>query len=136
MNFDRVKERLRKAEGLRLKPYVCPAGKLTIGYGRNIQDKGISIGEAEYLLDNDIKNAYRELKQNLPWVEDLSENRQIVLLDMCFNLGMTGLLGFKRTLSFIEKGDYLKASQEMLKSKWAKQVGKRAVELSDLMRLG
>ncbi|MBP7563692.1 MAG: glycoside hydrolase family protein [Candidatus Cloacimonetes bacterium] len=136
MNFDRVKERLRKAEGLRLKPYVCPAGKLTIGYGRNIQDKGISIGEAEYLLDNDVKNAYKELKQNLPWVENLSENRQIVLLDMCFNLGMTGLLGFKHTLSLIEKGDYLKASQEMLKSKWAKQVGKRAVELSDLMRLG
>lgn len=134
--IDTVKQRLRTEEGLRLKPYRCPAGKLTIGYGRNIQDVGISKEEAEILLQNDINKTIQDLDKNIPWYKTLSENRQVVLIDMCFNLGLSEFLKFKNTLALIQKGDYLAASKAMLQSKWAKQVGKRSNELSDMMKLG
>lgn len=131
-----VKERLRKEEGLRLKPYRCSAGKLTIGSGRNFEDNGISIGEAEFMLDNDVKSVIQQLSVKIPWIKTLTENRQVVLVDMAFNLGIGGLLLFKNTLAMIQKGEYEAAAKAMLQSKWATQVGKRANELSELMRLG
>lgn len=134
--LEKVKERLRKEEGLRLKPYRCSAGKLTIGYGRNIEDNGISIGEAEYLLENDVKSVIQQLNVKIPWINTLTENRQVVLVDMAFNLGIGGLLLFKNTLAMIQRGDYEAAAKAMLQSKWATQVGSRAEALSELMRLG
>lgn len=134
--LEKVKERLRKEEGLRLKPYRCSAGKLTIGYGRNIEDNGISIGEAEFMLDNDVKSVIQQLSVKIPWINTLTENRQVVLVDMAFNLGIGGLLLFKNTLAIIQKGEYEAAAKAMLQSKWATQVGNRAKALSELMRLG
>ena len=134
--IDTVKQRLKVEEGLRLKPYRCPAGKLTIGYGRNIQEVGISKEEAEILLQNDIQNTIKDLDKNVPWYRTLSENRQVVLIDMCFNLGLSEFLKFKNTLALIQKGDFLSASAAMLQSKWANQVGNRAFELSKMMRIG
>lgn len=134
--LEKCKERLRKEEGLRLKPYRCSAGKLTIGYGRNIEDNGISIGEAEYLLENDVKSVIQQLNVKIPWINTLTENRQVVLVDMAFNLGIGGLLLFKNTLAMIQRGDYEAAAKAMLQSKWATQVGNRAEALSELMRLG
>ncbi len=134
--LEKVKERLRKEEGLRLKPYRCSAGKLTIGFGRNIEDNGISIGEAEYLLENDVKSVIQQLNVKIPWINSLTENRQVVLVDMAFNLGIGGLLLFKNTLAMIQRGDYEAAAKAMLQSKWATQVGNRAKALSELMRLG
>jgi lysozyme len=127
---------LRLHEGERLKPYRCTAGKLTIGVGRNLEDRGISREESAMLLANDIANEERELLRALPWVAKLDEVRQRVLLDMSFNLGLVGLLGFKRTLSTIEAGDYQAAATMMLDSKWAKQVGQRAERLSRMMATG
>ena len=124
-------EQLKKHEGIRLKPYKCTAGKLTIGVGRNIEDRGISEDEAEYMLQNDIDICMHELSKNLPFFYDLPETAQIVLIDMCFNMGMPRLLKFKKTLRHIELGGYRNASFEMLDSAWAKQVGKRAVTLSN-----
>ena len=134
--IDTVKQRLKVEEGLRLKPYRCPAGKLTIGYGRNIQEVGISKEEAEMLLQNDIQKTIDDLNKSIPWYQTLSENRQVVLVDMCFNLGLSEFLNFKNTLELIKIGNYLEASKAMLQSKWAKQVGKRAFELSEMMRIG
>jgi lysozyme len=134
--IETVKQRLKTEEGLRLKPYRCSEGKLTIGYGRNIQDVGISKEEAEILLQNDINKTIQDLDKYIPWYKTLSENRQVVLIDMCFNLGLSEFLKFKNTLALIQKGDYLAASKAMLQSKWAKQVGKRALELSEMMRKG
>lgn len=124
---------LRLHEGERLKPYRCTAGKLTIGVGRNLEDRGISAEESAYLLGNDIDDHWRELVKALPWVEQLDEVRQRVLLDMAFNLGIGGLLGFKNTLATIKAGDYQKAAAMMLDSRWAKQVGQRANRLSRMM---
>ena len=128
---------LVRHEGLRLKPYRCTAGKLTIGYGRNLDDCGISQTEAYLLLENDIQNCEKQLLDKIPEIYDaLDEVRKSVLLNLCFNLGIGGLLEFKNTLAFIAAGDWERAANGMLASKWAKQVGRRAIELSELMRKG
>lgn len=131
-----IKRQLILDEDVRLKPYTCPAGKLTIGVGRNIEDNGITYEEAMMMLDNDITRVVEELKRNLPFYESLDEVRQGVLINMCFNLGIGRLLGFQKTLRHIEDGDYDKASIEMLDSRWAVQVGTRAKRLSRQMRTG
>ena len=135
--MDRIKEQLVRHEGLRLKPYRCTAGKLTIGIGRNLDDCGISQSEAYVMLINDIMNCEKQLQANIPDIyNSLDEVRKSVLLNMCFNLGIGGLLGFNNTLAFIAAGDLERAANGMLASKWAKQVGHRAIELSELMRKG
>jgi lysozyme len=135
--MDRIKEQLVRHEGLRLKPYRCTAGKLTIGIGRNLDDCGISQSEAYVMLINDIMNCEKQLQAKIPDIYNgLDEVRKSVLLNMCFNLGINGLLGFKNTLAFVKAGDWERAANNMLVSKWAKQVGRRAIELSELMRKG
>jgi len=127
---------LRLHEGERLRPYRCTAGKLTIGVGRNLEDRGITAEESAMLLSNDISREERELLAALPWVAKLSEVRQRVLLDMTFNLGLQGLLAFKRTLAAIQAGQYQQAAGMMLESLWARQVGQRAQRLSQMMATG
>jgi lysozyme len=136
MDSEKLIRELTRDEGLRLKPYRCSAGKLTIGIGRNLDDVGISHGEAEILLRNDIARAEADLDRDLPWWKTLDEVRRRVLVNMAFNLGIRGLLGFKNTLELVRTGRYLDAAQHMLDSKWAKQVGPRAVRLATMMRDG
>ena len=135
--MNRIKAQLVRHEGLRLKPYHCTAGKLTIGIGRNLDDRGISQKEAYAMLERDIQDCEQWLIDKIPEVYNkLDEIRQSVLLNMCFNMGIKGLLEFKNTLAFIAAGDWERAANNMLASKWAKQVGRRAIELSELMRKG
>jgi lysozyme len=108
----------------RLLPYRCPAGKLSIGYGRNIQDIGLSRVEAEFLLDNDIDSIERSLTSHLPWFAALDDVRKGALINMGF-MGIISLLGFKKMLSALERGDYATAAREALDSKWATDVGPR-----------
>ncbi len=129
-------ERIIRHEGLRLKPYRCTSGKLTIGIGRNLEDNGISEAEAMLLLENDLKRVVHELTSNLPFYGNLEHERRHVLIDMGFNLGISRLLQFKKMLKALEAGNYSEAAKEMLNSKWAKQVGDRATELADVMRSG
>lgn len=126
-------EQLIRHEGMRLKPYYCTAGKLTIGVGRNLDDVGISEQEAKIMLLNDIARCKSDCLRNLPFFIKLSETRQDVLINMCFNMGINGLLKFKNTLKAIEEGRFKDAAQGMLDSLWAKQVKSRAEELSELM---
>ena len=130
-----VSELIKKHEGLRLKPYKCTAGKLTIGYGRNLEDMGITQEEAEQMLHNDIQNCYSECSKFSFW-NKLNEARQAVLIDMCFNLGITRLKGFKKMLAALEVGAYYRAAAEMLDSKWAREVKTRATELAEIMKKG
>lgn len=123
-------------EGLRLKPYICPAGKLTIGYGHNLEDNGITLEVAEILLKTDLACARMEVTSKVPFIGKLSEARQFVLVDMCFNMGITRMMTFKKMLAALGRGDYEKAVVEMLDSKWAKQVGKRAEKLAKIMKTG
>ena len=125
-------------EGLRCKPYKCTAGKLTIGYGRNLDDNGISADEAEYMFNNDFNQAYesvlRLLKANSIDVDTLSECRLFVLTDMMFNLGYVRLSGFKKLLKALKNQDYVAASNEMKDSNWYKQTGNRAKKLCSMMQ--
>lgn len=127
------KDRIKKNEGLRLKPYKDTIGKLTIGYGRNLDDRGITKEEADYLAENDFKTVIYDVTKNLPWILSLDEVRQGVIYEMCFNLGINRLMVFRNTLNNIRDGNYIQAAKEMLNSKWATQVGKRATELAELM---
>jgi lysozyme len=136
MNIEELKKSIKKHEGLQLKVYTCPAGKLTIGYGRNVEDRGITEKEANLLLENDILDMKLELEDRLPLFKYLDDVRQNVLIEMAFNIGIKGLLNFKKTLEYISIKDYDKASEEMLNSKWASQVGKRAITLSNLLKKG
>jgi len=133
MDIEALKDQLILHEGLKLKPYKCTAGKITIGVGRNIEDIGITEDEARSLLDNDILRVAQELDNALPWWRDLSDVRQRVLLDMAFNIGTPTLMKFKNTLALIEAGEFENASVEMLDSRWAEQVGQRARTLSQAM---
>lgn len=132
----RLAEQLKRHEGLRLKPYKCTADKSTIGYGRNLDDKGISISEAESMLNADILDTQAEVSRALPIYNGLSPVRQDVLANMAFNMGVTGLLKFKKMISALELGDYVCASEEMLNSRWANQVGRRSAELARQMVRG
>lgn len=132
--IEKLKQQLVEHEGLRLKPYRCTAGKLTIGVGRNLDDRGITNVEAMVLLNNDILLVVNDLKRNLPWFEAAPETVQIVLADMCFNMGINRLLQFKKTLLHLERKEYVNAALEMLNSNWAVQVGKRAAKLSVMIR--
>jgi lysozyme len=125
---------LKRHEGLMLKPYRCTANKLTIGYGRNLEARGITREEAEMLLENDIKLCLAQLKERVSFWDKLPVAVQEVLVNMAFNLGINGLLNFKKTMAMIQRGDYKGASVEMLNSNWARQVGNRAVELSNVMK--
>lgn len=136
LNMLALKRQIRLHEGERLKPYKCTAGKLTIGVGRNLEDRGITPEESSYLLENDLRSFIAEVYRKLPWVADLDDVRQRVIIDMAFNLGIAGLLSFKNTLAAIKAGDYAKAAPMMLDSKWAGQVGKRAERLSTMMLTG
>jgi lysozyme len=158
VQFDRaiLAAELVRDEGERLKVYLCTANRRTIGVGRNLDDVGISAAETEALgitvvscvrtgitrqqsralLDNDICRCEADLDRRLAWWRTLDAVRQRVLLNMCFNLGIKSLLGFVNTLAMMKAGQYQDASVNMLKSKWATQVGKRANRLSDMMRKG
>ena len=133
---------LRRHEGLRLEPYKCSEGYLTIGFGRNIETNGISEAEAEFMLSNDLIACERELKDE-GWYNQLDETRRAVVLNMAFNLGKPKLMQFKKFIGALSDDDYEIASKEMItgsdgvsESKWASQVGKRAYELAEQMRTG
>ena len=138
VNVDR--ERLRAQlivhEGLRLFPYTDTVGKLTIGVGRNISDIGISRVEALDLLDHDIDRSIQDLHQHIPWVHDLDPVRQAVLVDMAFNMGWPRLSEFRNTLAAFKRKDWVSAAEGMRASKWAKQVGQRAVRLRKMVLSG
>lgn len=132
--FDKVETQLIVDEDLRLKPYRCPAGKLTIGVGRNIEDNGITRQEAYYLLRNDVDQCHRQLSLTIPFYDRLPSDKKEILLNMCFNMGINRLLAFKRMLAAMAVNDWESAAHEMEDSAWARQVQDRARRLMEKMR--
>ena len=127
---------IKKHEGKELFPYQDTVGKWTIGHGRNLTDNGITDAEALMMLTHDVGVAEMELDRALPWATALDWVRYNVLVEMSFNLGISRLLRFKKTLAYLEAGQYDSTATEMLDSRWARQVGVRAVTLSKQMRSG
>ena len=137
MNLKKLEDQLIAHEGMVLDIYKDSVGIWTIGVGRNLEHGGLrSEAEARYLLRSDIVAIRAELEKAIPWIGDLDEVRQRCLMDMAFNLGVAGLMKFEKTLRLIAQGNLSGASQEMLRSKWADQVGQRAITLSRMMATG
>lgn len=130
---------LRQEEGSVPHAYQDHLGYWTIGVGRLIDQRkggGLSPDEVDYLLRNDIEAKTREVLAALPWVKDLNEPRQAVLIGMAFQMGTAGLLGFKNTLSLVKAGRYTEAATGMLNSLWAQQTPGRASRMARQMQLG
>jgi len=136
MNYDILLEQLEDFEGLELKAYQCTAGKTTIGLGRNLDDYGITKEEAFYLAKNNIYELENELDRAIPWWRQLDDARQRALINLAYNVGTTTLLKFKKTLQYLEDGFYNDAGIEVLDSRWAKQVGRRATFISNVFITG
>lgn len=131
---------LRGDEGVKAQAYQDHLGFWTIGVGRLIDARkpgsGLRSHEIDYLLRNDIDDRIEALTRRLPWFQDLDDARKGVLLNMSFQLGVDGLLGFKNTLAMVARGDYVGASAGMMNSLWARQTPARAKRMADQMRTG
>jgi lysozyme len=137
MNYrDIAKAQLKVDEGIRAKPYLDSVGKLTIACGRNLDDKGLSMLEIDFLLENDLTDAERDARSLVVTFDKLTDARKAVLLNMALNLGRTRLAGFNRFLEAIHAEAWEQAAAEMLDSTWAKQVKGRADRLARQMREG
>lgn len=133
MDRERLIKSIKLHEGFRYKLYKDSIGKLTIGFGWNIEDKGIRPSEAEFRLNNDIEEAIDLAKHVFSNFEDLSDIRQRVLIEMCFNLG-SNILEFYRFINFIHNLDFDNAAMEMRNSLWYSQVGFRGRILETMFR--
>mgnify|MGYP003330141278 CR=1 FL=1 len=146
MNIEELRKALIRDEGLRLAAYLDPEGILTVGIGHNciaspvagVTKPGDRITEelAYQLFDADIGETIKQLDRTLPWWRGLDSPRQNVLLNMGFNMGVPKLSKFVKTLQAIQREDYEAAADEMLESRWAAQVGNRALRLAQAMEEG
>ena len=146
-------QRLAYNEGCVLSPYKCSAGKLTIGIGRcldtnpldakelkyighDCREKPITKEQAFFLLRNDIEKVTKQLDSNCPWWTNLNYDRQYSMIDLCFQLGISGLMKFKKTLSYLAAGFYIQAAGELLNSNYARQTPARAMRNSQCFKTG
>jgi lysozyme len=130
-----AKASLRAHEGLRHHPYLCTAGKQTIAYGRNLDDRGITTDEAEYLLDNDVAECLKDCATFGYW-NDLTDRRQAALIDMRFCLGPGGYRTFKKMHAALYARNHEEAAAQIEDSLFAQQTGRRADDLALMMREG
>lgn len=133
IDLDKLANELKRDEGFKGKAYQCTAGRLTVGYGHNIQDNPIPEHIASKLLDHDIGVAIRGCEL-LDWFYNLSPVRKRVIINMMFNIGKGRLLGFKKMIAAIKASDWDEAANQMQDSNWYNQVGFRAVRLVSMMR--
>lgn len=129
-------EQLKRDEGYERYLYTDTRGVPTVGYGFNLRDEGLAPDEAEYVLRCKVAQHRITLVNALPWVANLPDPQQGVLLNMVYNLGLAELLTFGTLLGFVKAGDYEAAAQDMLATKWATEVGVRAQRLALQMRTG
>jgi lysozyme len=132
-------ETLKRHEGVKAFAYQCTADKTTIGVGRCVDEDGgigLSDDEIEYLLLNDIERCDAELGNAYDWYRSLTKPRRDAMINLCFNLGLTRLRGFVKALEAMSRGQYDVAADEFMDSRWATQVGGRAVEVTELIRTG
>lgn len=130
-----VIEKLKEHEGWRATPYRDSVGRLTVGYGFNLDAIEMPKPVGELWLSILVHEHEQELRK-FHWYNNLDPNRQDVLLNLHYNLGHDRFMGFKRMIRALENEKYDEAAEEMLDSKWAGQVGKRATELASIMREG
>ena len=134
----KLRDQLKRHEGVRTHAYKCSANMITVAVGRNIDENGglgLSMDEIDYLLDNDIKRCKRELLA-YSWFIDLDSVRQDAMVNLCFNLGFSRLSLFTNALAAMAEANYELAAMEFLDSRWARQVGKRSQDVAHMIRTG
>src|SRR5690554_2701208 len=153
LNVSRVIRMLRNEEGVRHQPYRDHLGYETIGVGHLVdprkggslpgwaldelhQNGRLSDASVDRLLEDDIINVVNQLETQLPWVSSLDQVRYTVLLDMAFQMGISGLLGFENTLRHVREGNYEQAADNMRQSLWYRQTPNRAERRINEMRTG
>lgn len=144
---------IRTSEGYSETPYRCPAGRLTIGYGTNIESldaaeraylgvtsaaqiQRVTREQAEWLLLHRLRGCIQEAHARWPWLSRLSERRRAALYDMAYNLGIPRLAGFRRMLAALEAGDWSRSAAEAMDSAWYRQVGRRGPAVVAMIREG
>lgn len=128
-------EQLKRDEGVKDEMYVDSEGWLSIGVGHNLRSRPLSPRAIQVILEDDVQATEAGLVAAHPWVGALSAVRREVLVNMAFNLGIGGLNTFKKMLVAVQNDQWALAAEEMLDSKWAKQVGARAHRLAKQMVL-
>jgi lysozyme len=136
MNILKLIDELSVDEGRKARIYVDTVGKITGGVGRNLSDRPFFEDEIDLMLKNDIKLVEADLDANLPWWRKMSDARQRALSNLCFNLGITRLLLFKNSLILLKAGKWDEAAAAFMSSKWATQVGNRAIRVTNMIRKG
>ena len=135
--LEKLRAELIRDEALRLMPYVDTVGKVTIGVGRNLTDKGITNEEANLMLDNDIQEHLKLLDDNLEWWRTMTDNRQRVLANMAFNMGVPNLITKNpKMLALMKAGAFVAAGNEVLNGPWSSQVKGRAFRISEQLKTG
>lgn len=133
--FPEAAQMLMRDEGFRAHPYFCTEGALTVGYGRNLDSRGISQEEAEMMLVHDMLDCLSDL-ETFQWWGDLNDARKSAVLNMRFQLGARGFRGFRKTIHFLSQKLYTQAAQEALNSRWAKQTPERAHRIARIIDEG
>ena len=133
--IEKAEEQLKRHEGYRDKPYRCTAGKLTIGFGNNIEDGGISLDEAELMLKNDVITVLKDLETifTQKGFKSFPFEVQQVLINMRYQLGAGGFRTFKNTIQLCKQRRWKDMAKNMRRSKWYKQTTNRAEELADII---
>lgn len=134
--LDKMKAELLHDEGYRQYVYLDIHGVPTVGIGRNLRTRGISKDEALFLLQNDIRSTWNELTTLIPWIVNLNDVRQRVIVNLAFNLGVTGLMGFKDMLKKCRLGQFKEAGEEILDSKAGRELKNRYSRLALEMATG
>jgi lysozyme len=135
IDWESLAAELKRDEGFKPRVYSCSAGKQTVGYGHNLEDCDMTEFVAGILLKHDYTSVHSQLSE-WQWYCELDDYRKRIIINMGFNLGVNGLLKFKKMITSIIDRDYEEAAIQMVDSKWYRQVGNRAVRLSQMMAEG
>ena len=130
-----AKRQLIRHEGIRYLPYKDTAGHLTIGIGHNLEVP-LSETVVDMIFNDDLMDVTLKLVMAEPWIFTLDDARRDVFINMAFNLGVSGLQKFRKMLDAARRGDWVKAAIEGMDSRWANQVGGRAIELMTQLETG
>ena len=127
-------ELVAQHEGFRSKPYHCTEGYLTIAYGKRVDYLQVDKETGKKWLKEELKELDKRLQHTFGWFNNSPDDVKKVVIDMCYNLGVSGFSKFKKTIYLFDTGQYEEASEEMLNSKWANQVKTRALNDSLIIK--
>ena len=127
-------ENIKESEGFRNRVYKCTEGYDTIGYGFAVKDLVMDKDIADMSLERKVAELRLRVEQKFPFIDSMPESVQDVMIEMCFQLGVSGFSKFKKTIQYLMTKQFEEAAVEMLDSKWYKQTPNRAKKLSDIVK--